>query len=46
MLLEKLAKEIKKLHDLNKMREEDVAPAQYMVPEISTEGLDDAHQMK
>jgi hypothetical protein len=39
-LLEKLAHELKKLHDLNKLREEDVTPDQYMVPEISSENLE------
>lgn len=39
-LLEKLTRELKKLHDLNKLREEDASPDQYMMPEISSEDLE------
>lgn len=39
-LLEKLTRELKKLHDLKKLQEEDVAPDQYLTPEVSTEQLE------
>lgn len=39
-LLEKLTRELKKLHDLKKLQEEDLAPDQYLTPEVSTEELE------
>lgn len=39
-LLEKLTRELKKLHDLRKLQEEDVAPDQYLTPEVSSEELE------
>ncbi len=39
-LMEKLSRELKKLNDLNKLREEDAASDQYFMPEISSEDLE------
>lgn len=41
-LLEKLTRELKKLHDMKKIQEEDVAPDQYLLPEISSEDLENS----
>lgn len=41
-LLEKIARELKKLQDLNKIRDENIATDDYMMPEISSEESDNS----
>jgi hypothetical protein len=39
-LMEALVRELKRLHDLNKLHAEETAPDQYVMPEITSEDLE------